>query len=215
MAPVCELRRKSRSSRRTPRGPSRSCRRAAVTFEPAVTYSPASTTQLSPRLRPTPALAPMRLPLPMLMTSVPPPGQRAHDRGAAADVGAVVDDDARRDPALDHRRAERAGVEVDEALVHDDGARRQVGARAAPGRRRRCARRRGRRSRPCAGTGRRRARSGAGPCARRCSRVVGDAVDGDGADVGPRDDRQHAEDAVEVDGCAARTSRCESRCRRR
>ena len=33
-----------------------------------------------------------------------------------------ADDDAGADPALDHRGAERAGVEVDEALVHDRGA---------------------------------------------------------------------------------------------
>ena len=54
--------------------------------------------------------------------------QRAHDRGAAADVRAVADDDAGRDPPLDHRRAERAGVEVDEALVHDRRALGEVGA---------------------------------------------------------------------------------------
>ena len=36
------------------------------------------------------------------------------------------------DPALDHRRAERAGVEVDEALVHHGGARGQVRAEADP-----------------------------------------------------------------------------------
>src|SRR3712207_7453238 len=40
--------------------------------------------------------------------------ERPHDRGAAADVRAVADDDARRDAALDHRRAERPGVEVAE-----------------------------------------------------------------------------------------------------
>ena len=56
--------------------------------------------------------------------------QRAHDRGAAADVGAVADDDALRDAALDHRRAERARVEVHEALVHDGGAGGEVGAEA-------------------------------------------------------------------------------------
>ena len=36
------------------------------------------------------------------------------------------------DPALDHRGAERAGVEVDEALVHHGGARGQVGAEPDP-----------------------------------------------------------------------------------
>src|SRR5690606_2759304 len=45
-------------------------------------------------------------------------GQGAHDRGAAADVGAVAHDDARGDAALDHRGAEGARVEVHEALVH-------------------------------------------------------------------------------------------------
>src|SRR5690606_29880713 len=55
------------------------------------------------------------------------PGQRPHDRGAATDVAAVPDDDAGRDPALDHRGAERAGVVVDEALVHDRRPGRQVG----------------------------------------------------------------------------------------
>ena len=56
--------------------------------------------------------------------------QGAHDRGAAADVGAVADDHAGADAALDHRRAERAGVVVDEALVHDGRALREVGAEA-------------------------------------------------------------------------------------
>ena len=59
-------------------------------------------------------------------------GQGAHDRGAAADVGAVADDDAGADPALDHRGAERAGVEVHEPLVHDGGALGQVRAEADP-----------------------------------------------------------------------------------
>ena len=49
-------------------------------------------------------------------------GERAHDGCAAADVAAVADDDALRDASLDHRGAERAGVEVHEALVHDGGA---------------------------------------------------------------------------------------------
>ena len=90
-------------------------------------------------------------------------GQRAHDRGAAADVGAVADDHARRDPALDHRGAERAGVEVDEALVHHGRAVGEVraephavgvgdaDARRAP------------RSRPCGGTCRRRRPCSDGP----------------------------------------------------
>ena len=57
-------------------------------------------------------------------------GERAHDRRAAADVGPVADDHAGADPALDHRVPERAGVEVDEALVHDRRAVGQVGAEA-------------------------------------------------------------------------------------
>ena len=69
--------------------------------------------------------------------------QRAHDRRSAADVAAVADDHAGRDAAFDHRRAERAGVEVDEPLVHHRGARRRGGRRGARGRRRRCARRAG------------------------------------------------------------------------
>ena len=68
----------------------------------------------------------------MEMTSLAAAGQGAHDRGAAADVGAVADDDAGRDAALDHRGAEGAGVEVDEALVHDRGAGGQVRAEADP-----------------------------------------------------------------------------------
>jgi hypothetical protein len=57
-------------------------------------------------------------------------GQRALDGRAAADVAAVADDDARGDPALDHGRAERACVEVHEALVHHRGAFGEMGAQA-------------------------------------------------------------------------------------
>src|SRR5665647_2157996 len=59
-------------------------------------------------------------------------GQGAHDRGTAADVAAVVDDHPGRDPALDHRDAERPGVEVDEALVHHRGALGEMGAQTHP-----------------------------------------------------------------------------------
>ncbi len=124
-------------------------------------------------------------------------GEGAHDRGAAADVGAVADDDALRDPALHHRGAEGAGVVVDEALVHDDGPGREVGAEPH-------------------------ARGVGDPHARRHD-VVGhprepvEALDVDavapevlaaeegrllgrhGAPRGPEHDRQHAEDPVEVD----------------
>ncbi len=53
-------------------------------------------------------------------------GQGAHDRGAAADVGAVAGDDAGGDAALHHGRAQGSGVEVHEAFVHDRGAFGQV-----------------------------------------------------------------------------------------
>ena len=59
-------------------------------------------------------------------------GQGAHDRGAAADVGAVADDHPGADPALDHRGAERPGVVVDEALVHHRGALGEVRAEPDP-----------------------------------------------------------------------------------
>jgi len=60
--------------------------------------------------------------------------QRAQDRRAPADVAPVTDDDTGRDATFDHRRPERAGVEVAEALVHDDGALGEVGAEADAGR---------------------------------------------------------------------------------
>ena len=97
-------------------------------------------------------------------------GQRAHDRRAATDVGAVADHHARGDAALDHRRAERAGVEVDEALVHDRRARRQVRAEAHPVGVGDPHARRAPRSRPSAGTCRRRTRS-TGPRRRSRARV--------------------------------------------
>ena len=67
--------------------------------------------------------------------------ERAHDRAAAADVRAVADDHAGRDPALDHRVPERARVVVHEALVHHGRARRRGGRRGGRGRRRPRARR--------------------------------------------------------------------------
>ena len=84
--------------------------------------------------------------------------QRAQDRRAAADVAAVADDHAGADAALDHRRAERAGVEVAEALVHHRGARGEVGAETDPRRVGDAHAGRGSRSRSSAGTCRRRAR---------------------------------------------------------
>ena len=68
----------------------------------------------------------------MLIDLLAAAGERTHDRRAAADVAAVADDDPGGDPAFDHRGAERAGVEVDEALVHHGGAGGQVRAEADP-----------------------------------------------------------------------------------
>ena len=65
-----------------------------------------------------PALAPSRQRSPIEIDLRAAAGQGAHDRGAAADVGVLADDDAGGDPALDHRGTQRAGVVVDEALVH-------------------------------------------------------------------------------------------------
>ncbi|MPM19882.1 hypothetical protein SDC9_66309 [bioreactor metagenome] len=58
--------------------------------------------------------------------------QGAHDGRAAADVGAVVDDNTLGDAPLHHRMAQRAGVEVHEALVHDGGALGQMGTEPGP-----------------------------------------------------------------------------------
>ena len=171
-----------------------------------------------------PALAPSRQRSPTRDDLLAAARQGAHDRGAAADVGAVADDDAGRDAALDHRGAERAGVEVDEALVHDGGALGEVGAEAHPvgvgdadagwaGR-----------SRPSAGTCRRR-RPGRRGRARRCAaRRAGqlEALDGARAGGGPHDVGEQAEDAVQVHAvrlrraggragaAAARRPRCEA-----
>src|SRR5690606_34487678 len=42
----------------------------------------------------------------------------AHDGRPAADIRPVADDHARDDATLHHRGSQRAGIEVDEALVH-------------------------------------------------------------------------------------------------
>ena len=81
---------------------------------------------------PIPALAPEQAALADRDDLLAATGQRAHDRGAAADVGVAADHHAGGDPALDHRGAERAGVVVDEALVHHRGAGGQVGAQPDP-----------------------------------------------------------------------------------
>ena len=125
-------------------------------------------------------------------------GEGAHDRRAAADVGAVADDDALADAALDHRGAERAGVEVDEALVHDRGARGEVGAEAH-----------------AVGVGDAHAgrhdvvghprelvdaeRPATGPRASSRTRVSSKPSTAHGPCGRPHDVGQHAEDAVEVD----------------
>ncbi len=56
--------------------------------------------------------------------------ERAHDRSAAADVGVLADEDTGRDAAFDHGRTFSAGVEVDEAFVHDRRAFTDIGAEA-------------------------------------------------------------------------------------
>src|SRR4028119_849442 len=111
---------------------------------PPAPWRPASRTRLSPREMPMPALAPSRQPEPIETTCFPPPergpmieappptslsaptttphpprrlppaGGAARGRRAAADVAVGADHDAGADPALDHRRAEGAGVVVDE-----------------------------------------------------------------------------------------------------
>ena len=79
-----------------------------------------------------PALAPIRHALADGDGLLAAARERAHDRRAAADVAAVADHDAGRDATLDHRRAEGAGVEVAEALVHHDRALGEVRAQAHP-----------------------------------------------------------------------------------
>src|ERR1043165_3550909 len=56
--------------------------------------------------------------------------ERAHDGGAAADVGTVAHHYAGAAADLDHALAQGAGVEIAEALVHHRGAFREVRAQA-------------------------------------------------------------------------------------
>ena len=107
---------------RRDRSPSPSCRRSRRA-------PPRRPSRRRSRCR-CPALAPSSERSPIETTLGSAARQGAHDRGATADVGAVADDDALRDPALDHRGAERARVEVDEALVHHRRAGGEVGAEA-------------------------------------------------------------------------------------
>ena len=107
-----------------------------------------------------------------------------------------ADDDAGADPALDHRRAERAGVEVDEALVHDRGALGQVRAEPHPVAVGDAHAGGDRRSRPSAGTCRRRTRSRGRRRARsRCGVEPGGL---DRAGAGPRHVGEQPEDAGHV-----------------
>lgn len=68
-------------------------------------------------------------------------GQGAHDGCAAADIGTVADHNTLGNTAFHHGNAERAGVEVHEAGMHDGGAFGKVGTQTHAGRRRRYARR--------------------------------------------------------------------------
>ena len=80
-----------------------------------------------------PALAPTRHPRADRDDLRAATGQGAHDRGAATDVRPVADDDSRGDPALHHRGAQRAGVVVDEAFMHDGRPAGEVRTEADPG----------------------------------------------------------------------------------
>ena len=139
-------------------------------------------------------------------------GQGAHGRGAATDVRAVAHDHALADPALHHRGAEGAGVEVDEALVHHGGAGREVGAEAHP-------------------VGVADPDPGGhdvvdharelvdaedlhGPAGARAGPGELEALDGAGTPGGPHDVGEDAEDPVEVEGVRGGET-VESRCRRR
>ena len=73
--------------------------------------------QSSPNAIPMPALAPSRQRSPIEMTGAAA-GQGAHDRSSTTHVGVAPNHHTRRDPALNHRGAKRAGIEVDEALMH-------------------------------------------------------------------------------------------------
>ena len=159
-----------------------------------------------------PALAPIRQRGRPRSARVPPPDSVPMIEAPPPTSEPVADDDAGRDAALDHRRAERAGVVVDEALVHDRRALGQVRAEADP--------------------------VGVGDAHAGGQHVVGhprelvdaedlhralaaqrqpgalEVLDRARPEAGPHDVGQQAEDAVEVDAVRA-TSRCESRCRRR
>ena len=81
---------------------------------------------------PRPALAPTRQRLPTRMISLPPPDSvpMSEEPPPRSEPSSTTTPGA--DAALDHRGAERAGVEVDEALVHDRRAGGQVGSEADP-----------------------------------------------------------------------------------
>ncbi len=54
--------------------------------------------------------------------------ERAHQGGAATQIGTVAHDHAGRDTTFDHAGAEGAGIEVHEAFVHDRCSFAQIGA---------------------------------------------------------------------------------------
>ena len=146
-----------------------------------------------------PALAPSRQRSPMETTSVPPPDRVPMIEAPPPTSEPSPTTTPGRDPALDHRGAERAGVVVDEPLVHDGGARRPGAHRAGPGRRRRCGRRSGRRSRPSAGTCRRRRPCTGRPAAAQPGPGGLEAVDRAGPGARPHDVGEQPEGPVHRD----------------
>ena len=128
-------------------------------------------------------------------------------------IGSVVDDDARGDAAFDHRVAEGAGVEVDEALVHDGRSAGEVCTESDTVRV------------TDANSGRHDVVDHAGELvdaehghdaadAQTRANLL-ETFDGARAEVGPHDVAEQAELAVEVDTVGGATRRCERRWRRR
>ena len=149
-------------------------------------------------LMPTPELAPSRTRSPMAIFSLPPPERVPMIEAPPPTSRAVAGHDAGRDAAFDHGGAQRAGVEVHEAFVHDGGAFGEVGTEA-----------------DAVGVG---DPDAGGHHVVHHARELVDAEDGDGAapaqlgagqfeafhgggaEVGPHDVGELAEDAVQVDG---------------
>ena len=120
-----------------------------------------------------------------------------------------------RDAALDHRRAERAGVEVAEPLVHHRRAVGEVGAEAHPRRVGDAHAGRHARSRSSAGTCRAPCTLSVAPVGAAGQADVVEVGDRDRAEVGPRDVGEQAEDRRRGSACRGAARRCDSRCRRR